>query len=154
MKSHEINKRKQQLDHVFDQTKTVSQDPETLSHWARYLCVLVSGFLESSIRTLYGQYARTKAAPNVANYVEGQLKYFQNPKMERILELARLFSPQWEAELRTASEGEAKDAVDSIVANKNSIAHGESVGITVTRMKRYYESALRVVDTIESQCTK
>jgi len=154
MNTHEIVRRKQQLDHVFEQTTSVSQDAEILSHWARYLCVLVSGFLESSIRVLYSQYARTKAAPNVANYVEAQLKYFQNAKMERILELARSFSPQWELELRTSSEGEPKDAVDSIVANKNNIAHGEGVGVTVSRMKRYYESALAVVETIEAQCTR
>ncbi len=154
MRNREVSSRKQQLDHVFRQTKNVSQDPEILSHWARYLCVLVSGFLESSIRIVYGQYAREKASPNVANFVEAELKYFQNAKMERILELARLFSPAWEAELRVATEGEPKDAVNSIVANKNSIAHGEPVGITVARMTRYYESSLKVLETIETQCAR
>src|SRR5216683_8051072 len=154
MRTQELSRKKQQIDHTFELTRGISQDPETLSHWARYLCVLVSGFLESSVRIVYGQYARTKAAPNVANYVEGQLKYFQNAKMEKILELAKIFSPEWEQELRTASEGEAKDAVDSIIANRNRIAHGESVGVTVVVIKKYYESSLKVLETIETQCAR
>src|SRR5262249_4958164 len=107
---------------------------------------------ESSIRTLYGEYARARAAPNVANYVEGQLKYFQNAKMDRILELTRLFNPKWESELKVACEGEFKDAVDSIVTNKNRIAHGESVGITIVVIRGYYDRAWRVLEMIDAQC--
>ena len=122
------------------------------SHWARYLCILASGFIEASVRTLYAEYARTKAAPYVANYVEGQLARFQNPKMENILELTRAFSPEWEENLRTKSDGEVKDGVNSIVANRHRIAHGESVGITYATIVRYYESAVKVVDEIERHC--
>ena len=152
MRNSEVLRRKQRLDYVFAQTRNVSQDPEILAHWARYLCILVSGFLESSIRTLYGDYTRRAAAPNIVNFVEGELKFFQNAKMEKIIALAGSFSLAWAEELKGASEGAVKDAVDSIVANKNSIAHGESVGITVARVQRYYERTLEVLETIETQC--
>jgi hypothetical protein len=131
---------------------SVLPDPEVQAHWARYLCILVSGFVESSVREVYRQYARNKAAPNVANFVEGRLKGFQNPKMEKILELTRLFSPEWEATLRLAVEGEPKDAVDSIVANRNRIAHGEDVSVSYANIRAYYMSSTKVIQLIEDQC--
>lgn len=91
--------------------------------------MLVSGFLETSLQILYYQYAKDKAAPFVANYVDAQLGRFQNPNMDRILALTRSFSPDWATGLRAATEGEIKDSIDSIVANRHKIAHGESVGI-------------------------
>lgn len=148
----EVVRYQQRLDHLFTQIKSFSGDIELQSHWARYLCVLVSGFLETSVRAIYSNYARTKAAPYVANYVEAQLKDFQNPKMEKILQLTREFSPEWEDALRSATDGEPKDAVDSIVANRHRIAHGEWVGITYDAMRRYYQNAVLVVKKVEDLC--
>jgi len=152
MKNVDVAGAKQRLDRVFGRMKDLPPDPELQSHFARYLCVLVSGLLESSIRNLYGQYAKKKAAPDVANFVAVQLREFQNPKMEKILDLARAFNPLWEQELRTTSEGALKDAVDSIVANRHRIAHGEWVGLTPATLNRYYVDAFRVIEAIAKQC--
>ncbi len=153
MRSIEVVRYQQRLDNLFSKAGTLSTDIEVQAHWARYLCVLVSGFIEMAVRETYSQYARNKAAPYVANFVDGRLRGFQNPNMERILQLTRLFSPQWEEHLRNSIEGEPKDAIDSIVANRNRIAHGEDVGITYVRIKSYYESAIKVVEVIEEQCS-
>ena len=98
----------QRLDDLFKKIVAFAEDIELQSHWARYLCILVSGFLETSVRAIYSQYANTKAAPYVAHYVDSQLQSFQNPNMERILQLARSFSPEWEEHLRSVTQGEPK----------------------------------------------
>ncbi|MFQ5949777.1 MAG: HEPN domain-containing protein [Nitrospiria bacterium] len=152
MRTIEIVRYQQRLDRLFKQIEAFSGDAELQSHWARYLCVLVSGFLENSVRAIYRQYSRKKAAPYVANYVDAQLKGFQNPKMEKILELTKLFSSEWESELRSVTQGEPKDAVDSIVANRHRISHGEFVGVTFTRICDYYKNAIKVIELIEKQC--
>ena len=148
----ELVRGRQRLDNLFARIGALGGDIELQSHWARYLCVLVSGYLETSVRRIYSEYARTRAAENVADYVYAQLSSFQNPKMEKILELTGSFSREWADDLKVATEGEQKDAVDSIVANRHRIAHGESVGITYATMRRYYENAVRVVELIEQQC--
>lgn len=74
--------------------------------------------------------------------------------MGKILELVGSFNPEWEAELRAAVEGQLKDAVDSIVANRHRIAHGESVGLTFVRIKEYYRNALEVLEVIDQQCNR
>ena len=130
MKNQEISSNKQRLDNLFKKITAFSTDTDLQSHWARYLCILVSGFLETSVRIIYREYARKKATPQVANFVEGKLEDFQNPKMEKILQLTGLFSKEWANELRLETEGELKDAVDSIANNRNQIAHGGSVGIS------------------------
>ncbi len=154
MNNLEAVRYRQRLDGLFKRIAAFGEDLELQAHWARYLCVLASGFLETSVRSIYGQYARTKSAPNVANYVEGQLKQFQSPKMENILELTRSFSPSWEERLRDAVDGEPKDAVDSIVANRHNIAHGRPVGITYHTIRSYYGNAIKVIELIDQQCAQ
>jgi len=150
----EVVRAQQRLDSLFKQITAFSGDPELQSHWAKYLCVLVSGFLETSVRAIYGHYTKTKAAPYVVNFVDSQLEDFQNPKMEKILGMTKCFSPEWESDLRKATEGARKDAIDSIVANRHRIAHGEWVGLTYVRIKEYYERAVEVVEMMDEQCRR
>jgi len=152
MNTLEAVRYKQRLDKLFGQISAFSGNLELQSQWARYLCVLVSGFLETSICSIYGEFARRTASPYVANFVKCELGSFQNPKMGKILELTRAFNPQWANQLEAATEGELKDAVDSVVANKNQIAHGRDVGITYARIKGYYEDVIQVVNLIEGMC--
>jgi hypothetical protein len=79
------------------------------------------------------------------------IKDFMNPKMEKILQLSGEFCKEWKEQLEIFVEGERKDAVDSIVANRNNIAHGRSVGLTIVRMKRYYDKAVEVTNFVKQQ---
>jgi|SRR5438552_7125557 len=144
---------KQRLDYLFKQISALPSDPELQSHWARYLCVLVSGFIETSVIAIYTKYAEDKSTKQIASYVERQLDRFQNPTMERILSLTYSFSTDWGHELKKATEGELKAAIDSIVANRNNIAHGQDVTITYARIHEYYKSAVKVIEMIDKQCS-
>ena len=148
----EVVAAKQRLDRVFELVRQLPEDFETRAHWARYLCVLVSGFLERSLRALYGAFATSCAAPSVVRFVEQELKQFQNPSMGKILELARSFDPAWGDALEATTAGKLKDAVDSIVANRHNIAHGQYTGITLARIIEYYGSAVTVLELIDDQC--
>lgn len=154
MSDKEILRYKRQLDDLFTKVSTLDSDLEMQSHWARYLCIRVSGFLEVAVSIIYKKYAKDKAHPFVVNYVEKQLSSFQNPKMEKILNITRSFNPKWaeELELELGNNSEIKDSIDSIVDVRNKIAHGENVGITYTRIKRYYEIAFELVEFLEKQC--
>src|SRR5262249_6868094 len=134
--------------------KSLSEDLELQSHWARYLCVLVSGYAEHSVRSLYTEYARDNASPAVAAYVQSQLKGFLNPKMENILTLSRLFKPEWAEELEGAVQEQIKASIDSVVNTRHHIAHGRSVGISFSIISQYYKDVLVLVRMIEEQCKK
>jgi|ERR1035438_1592953 hypothetical protein len=153
-------KEKKKLDQVFKDTGELlkeinrhSIDLEMQSHLAKYLCVLVSAFLEKSVRAILHDYVRNRSAPVVSKYVEGQLQLFYNPKTNRILELAGAFDPAWRTSLEAAIEDEIRDALDTIVENKNRVAHGRDSQITFVAISAYYESATRVLDLLERHCT-
>ena len=156
MSDKEILRYKSQLDDLFSKISTLDSDFEMQSHWAKYLCIRVSGFLEVAVSTIYKNYAKNKAAPFVVNYVDKQLSSFQNPNMEKILKITRSFNHKWaeEIELKLKNNSEIKDSIDSIVDVRNKIAHGENVGITYIRIKRYYEVALELVGFLEEQCNR
>ena len=117
MKTLEVVRYKQRLDNLFKQIPAFSGNIELQSQWARYLCILVSGFLETSICAIYGEFARKTASPYVANFVKCELDSLQNPKMGKILQLTRAFNPLWADELETATEGELKD-IEKYVVHK------------------------------------
>ena len=54
-----------------------------------------------------------------------QVRSFTNAKMGKVLELVGCFSNEWKEELQDATEGELKDAIDSVVSNRRQIAHGQ-----------------------------
>lgn len=148
----EVVRYRDRLDYLFKQISAFSGDIELQAHWAKYLCILVSGFLESSVQSIFSEYAKSKAAPSVANYVENRLRGLQNTNMQRILDVTRSFNPDWADQLETATEGELRDAVNSIVANRNQIAHGVSIGLSYVRMKDYYDQAVKLVNLLDEVC--
>ena len=125
---------------------------EIRSHWTRYSCVLVSGFIEVSVRSIYTDFSRRKAIPQVADYVDAKLSNLRNVHMSKLLDLTRSFSPTWEVALKAATEGELADAVDSVVNLRNQIAHGVSTGTSFQNMKDYYKCVLKVIELLEIQC--
>jgi hypothetical protein len=154
MKPILIYRGQQKLDGLFKKVGNLGDDLELQSHWAKYLCILVSGWIETSIRTIYIQYARKQSPEFIGNFIEYTLGDFQNPKMTKILELARSFNPDWEERLRKETDGERKDAIDSIVNNRHRVAHGEPSDITYARIATYYKKAIEVVDLVSAQCSE
>jgi RiboL-PSP-HEPN len=150
MKSRSISQNKDRLDHLFDQAKQIDDDL-IRGHWARYLCVLVSGFIETSIQTILREYARNKSSPDIGHFVSQQIRDFQNAKMEKILGLLSDFSPEISARIRVATDGELKDAIDSVVQNRHQIAHGQQSGISLATIKDYYDNVVRVIDVVEAE---
>ena len=140
MKNRIAVQAKDRLDGLFDKVNEFAGDLELQSHWARYLCVRVSGFIEISVRAILVEYAKNRSDRSIANYVERQLNRFQNPNMERLVQLLQSFNPAWAAELKDATKGEPKDAIDSIRANRNRIAHAK----TRTSLMRRFASTIKM----------
>ena len=146
----EITSQRQRLDDLFDKAKGL--DPEVQAHWSRYLCVLISGFLENCVRLTYAEYVINRSEASVANFVERNLRRFQNPRMNLIIETAGMFSDDWREQLELQTEGQLETSVNSIVANRHQIAHGKSVQLTLQLLSQYYGDALKVVSLLRRQC--
>jgi len=156
MKNQELSRRYHVIDDLFKKTKVaVGDNIEMQSHWAKYLCILSAGFLETALSEIYIEFSKTAASEPVANYTLTSLSKIQNPNMSKFIEVAASFKKKWgsDLELFVSDEGR-KEAIDSIMANRHKIAHGKDSRITVAGLRRYLEKSIEVIDYSENQCKK
>jgi len=148
----EIDAQRKRIDALFEKTRELSSDPELLSHWAKYLCVLVCGFLENSVELCLAEYCRRRGDENINNFVSAELRSFQNPRMGKILDLFGSFSKTWAEEMKNDVSGQISDAVNSIVANRHLIAHGGTSQLSMSSLRAYYSDVLRAVEVMRRIC--
>jgi hypothetical protein len=130
-----------------------TRDLEMLAHWGRYLCVLTAGFVENTVRLIYGGYVARTSSPQTARYAARQIDEIQNPKASRLIEIASSFDTTWGTNLATFLDGNfRKDAINTIMANRHLIAHGKDSDITISRVDQYLGRIVEVVDYLEQQC--
>lgn len=156
MQNLELTRQLQRLHSLIAKTNQASaNDFELQSHWGRYICVLVSGFLENALTAIYSDYIQKTASPPVAKFTISTLSRIQNPKASRFIETAQAFKKTWgeELEMFMGQDGR-KDAIDSIMNNRHLIAHGKDSGITVSRVSDYLKKCVEVIEFIEEQCRK
>jgi hypothetical protein len=154
MRNRVASRQKQKLDQLFSRISQISEDDPNsylASHWARYLCICVSGFVEVAMREIVKEYVKSRASEPVVNYVGAQLKNFQNPNLDKIYQLVGAFNPAWRANLENEIPFEDKEALVSLVARRNQIAHGEDSGITYSKIKDYYNRIIKLIELIEDQ---
>lgn len=145
----------QRLNSLIERTTEASAgDIELQAHWAKYLCVLCAGFLENSLTEIYTEYAETSANRAVAGYVSRQLERIQNPKAQNLLSTTYQFKKEWGIALESYIDQDGrKEAIDTIMANRHKIAHGEDSDITISRIKDYLTKIIQVVECMEMQCS-
>lgn len=144
----EVHRLRTRLDAAFRRAPNASSDPELQADFAKYLCVLVSGYLESALCALLLSYSQRRSSPEVSSFVERQLGPWTNPKSEKIIDLFGAFNQDWRDDLTQFLVDQRKDSVNSLVALRHKIAHGESVGTSLSQIKSYYSVVNEVVDHI------
>jgi RiboL-PSP-HEPN len=143
---------RQRLDATFGRSDMIGPDAELLSDFARYLCVLVAGFLEQAVIELLLEHVRNHARPSVLRHLESRLRMFTSANAQRIQDTLGTFDPQWRQDLEEYLVDERKAAVDSIVTLRHTISHGRHVGLTLTGVRAYYRHVKDVVDHIADLC--
>ncbi len=144
----EVASLKARLNATFARVDRVELDDlELRSDFARYLCVLVCGYLERAVVELLLHYTRTHANAGVTGYVGLRLRTgFQNPSAGRIKETVGAFNPAWADDLEVFIVDERLAAIASVLAQRNRIAHGEWSDITYSWIEGYYAHIQDVID--------
>lgn len=104
--------------------------------------------IEGACRHYLSRYAEKRSSPTVHAYVENQLYWFQNPKVEYIEKLLRGFSARLADSFIAKIGDEGKDAIDSVVNNKNQLAHGKGAGLGLDTMQRYHKDVVAAIDAL------
>lgn len=112
---------------------------------AKYLCILVSSYLETAVHQLLLDHCRDQSGPRVQRFIEIEFQNWTNANTTRILNLLEQFDPNWKAAAEQHLVGSLKDSLDSVVNVRNGIAHGRDTGITYVQIRRHYDEVDKVV---------
>ena len=140
---------------LIDRTGDATQDINLQAHWGRYLCVMVAGFLEYGLQTIYTDFVEGSSSPRSARFASRSIRRISNPNAERFLQIAGAFDPRWREELREfflSDSDRAMSAVNSIMSARNRIVHGGSAQVTVSSAREYLNQSVKVLEFIENQC--
>ena len=142
----------QRIEAAIARTAVLSNDAELIADQAKYLCILVSGFIEKSLSEIVLEHARRTGAPTLQKFVEQNTARFTNANTERVLQLLGSFSANWRKAMEAILIDEYKAAFDSVYGLRNQIVHGTSVGVTYVRVKDYFNAIKYIIERIQDLC--
>ncbi|NBC31924.1 MAG: hypothetical protein GVY13_04545 [Alphaproteobacteria bacterium] len=135
----------QRVNYIFHTDHISSVNEFLIPHWTKYLSIVSAGFIEFSVRVIFQEYVRRNSNANVYNYAMSQLKGLQNPNPQRIESLVAAFNQDWLRALNEYWDGERRDAVASIMNNRNNAAHGRHMGTSIGQIVRYHQKVTEVI---------
>ncbi|HET7238138.1 MAG TPA: HEPN domain-containing protein, partial [Terrimicrobiaceae bacterium] len=142
----------QRIEAALARSTALADDPELLADHAKYVCVLVSGFIEKSLSEIVLEHSRRVGAPSLERFVEANTARFTNANTEKVLQLLGSFDPDWRRTFEGILVDRYKDAFDSVVGLRHQIAHGVSVGVTYVRIKDYFQAIKEAIELIQQEC--
>lgn len=149
-----IDRHRKRLTHLL---KNVPSDDsgsfEVQSHWARYTCIVMSGYIEDSVKELLRAYTIERTSIAVFNFVSRQLKGFQSADTDNISSLFAKFDKDWLESLTLFLTEERRAAVNSVVGNRHRIAHGLDVDVTMSQLNQWYPKVNEVIDHLRGLCS-
>lgn len=141
-------RRWQKLDDLFSRAAQL-EDPETLSHWCRYLCVQTYGCIERSFVEIIEEYCRRSACDRSFGLISHRLKFVRNITPGEIEDTLRLMDSSWADWFQTRFKDTAeRDHVHSVTHNRNLISHGQDCGLRFSTMESYKASSKKMMDEI------
>lgn len=149
----DVTRLKSVVDNTFARASALHTaiDPLSQVHsdMAKYLCVLVSSYLDAAVHQLLLDHCLDQVGPRPQRYIESQFDRLNNANTNKILGLLQQFDSNWHDQAEQHLVGGLKDSIDSLVNVRNGIAHGRDTGITFQRISDYYSQVRQVVTYLD-----
>lgn len=154
MQNNEIKAHKNKIDSLIRRIEKYSKtdfDLEIMSDLSKYACIQVSGYFDKSIFYLLLKYAEKHSNKELQKFVYEKLKRFSNASSGKIENLFKSYSKCWTQSIVSHPRyNELKGSINSLVRERNLIAHGEDSTISLARVKQYYQHAEILLVYIDS----
>jgi hypothetical protein len=117
---------------------------------ASHLAVLISGAYEDCIEQLIVERASRGGDESVRNYAQSTIDIlFRNPNSANIQRALKLFGEPCAVEFKRRIGLNASEAINSIVTNKNNVAHGRTCNVTLGDIEDYFTRSVPVFEILE-----
>ena len=133
---------------VFKALERLPEDEEIRGHWTRYLCILTAGLLETGLREIMMEYVRRNSDQRIQKRFSSRQQLPLNPKKSVIISTLYGFDKKWGEEIEKYITDEKGDKIDSVMNNRNRIAHGQDVSVTSKALDSQYREVVEVVKFI------
>ena len=134
----ELDSMEKKLNDLFSKVSTIVEI-EMQSHWSRYLCVLVSGYIEKAFRIIVEDHVKKRAPKEISDYISTDMGNKNTINIEKIRRVLDQFRKNLSTELDLLLTPQEILAINSVVVNRNSIAHGGLTNdLTYSRISNYY----------------
>jgi len=130
-------------------------DQKLASMLSSYLVVSISGTYEDCIEYLFIQRAGKNNDKEIQNLVKTLIDlHFRNPNYENIKKMVKALDSKYGTILRDKIADKNIEGINSIVTNKNNVAHGEVSNATIRDIKNYHKNALKIFKVLEEIFSK
>lgn len=156
-----VIQREQELSALFHHAHSLesnpSVDPSVKAGFAQFLCVRTYAYFETSLKDILMAYiAGAQGDPSVARFAMRQLdqRPSRNLKHQQMLELIGGFDTQWSSTISGKTSGQLGDSLNSVVNNRNNIAHNEltAVYLTLKDVNSYYQDLQKILRFVHNTC--
>lgn len=135
--------------------KKTPEDPEDQSHWAKYLTVLISGYLEQSIKEIFLELTASHDAIKLEKYIATTWPDSRNMRSSVISEILERFDDSWKLQFDNwlVTQENYKSEINSLIGGRNDVAHGKeanTTNITLPSTRTRLNIAFEVVDFVEN----
>jgi RiboL-PSP-HEPN len=126
-----------EVDEILDRARAQSSI-QVQSDYAKYLVIRLGGLVEQVVTQIILTYVEGQASQPIVAHVSWRMGTFQNPNMERLLQLVGSFDRHRRDQLDAAITEPEREALGSVMAQRNRIAHGEQSTISLSQVADYY----------------
>lgn len=134
--------------------KIDKNEDELRAHMAKYICIRLSGLMETFFKKQIANYLDGTTPKPVENYVNSRFKQFTSVNSKKITDTMELFSDSWVSQFNDLMTERMKSSLDSVISNRHNLAHGKDQGLTLTQVKGYYEDIKDVITAVEAVIAK
>lgn len=126
-------------------------DEETKSLLLKLFCVRTAGLLEVFLKTRISEYSKGKVPKEINRFMTSKFKDITNLKSSKLEDVLTSFSVEWSDKFTDylKEHEQEKTALDSIIAQRHNIAHGQQSSIGEVSMNQYYEGVKHVVTFLD-----
>lgn len=151
-----IVEQEEKLQRLFSHAKDMQDldelDDEAKSGFVSYLCIRTFGYIEWAIKTILKEHVKSNMRDTQTyNYVESQLRNLRLRRAQ-IIDLIGTFDGQWSEGLKNRITTDHGDSLKAIVLNRNDIAHGGDVDLSLHDLERQFGHAKAVVGFVFEVC--
>lgn len=139
------------LDNLKEQISDVDDD-EVKSSLVNLFCVRTAGLLEVFVKTRISEYSKNKVPKEISRFLSAKFKDITNLKSSKLKEILTSFSIEWGKNFDDylAEHEQQKSSLDSIIAQRHSIAHGQQSSLSPSSMSQYYDDVKELVKYLDS----